>query len=162
MSRDHHHWLTLLYPASWRERYGDEMDDMLRGGCGFRDALDVAKAALVERMFYSSRTGVQTVQTYPGSIAIFARKPSAIVPVIMSVGALAVVLIAVLTGGVKPRPDEYAAAHIWQLLMVGQLPFLGWFALRWLRRDFRSAVPVVGLQILAFGLALLPVWLLGL
>ena len=102
------------------------------------------------------------MQTYPGTIAILARKPSAIAPIIMSVGALAVVLIAVMTGGVKPRPDEYAAAHIWQLLMVGQLPFLGWFALRWVRRDFRSAVPVVVLQILAFGLALLPVWLLGL
>ena len=162
MSRDRHHWLTLLYPPSWRERYGDEMDDMLRGGCGFWDALDVAKAALVERIFYSSRAGVQTVQIHPRSIATLACKPSAIAPVIMSVGALVVVLIAVLTGGVKPRPDEYAAAHIWQLLMVGQLPFLGWFVFRWSRRHFRSAAPVIGLQILAFCLALLPVWLLGL
>ena len=162
MNRDRHNWLTLLYPAAWRERYGDEMDDMLRGGCGLRDALDVAKAALAERILHSSGTGGPIVQTYPRTIAVLARKPSAIAPVIMSVAALVVLLIALVTGGVKPRADEYAAAHIWQLLMVGQLPFLGWFALRWLRRGFRSAIPVVGMQVLAFGVALLPVWLLAL
>lgn len=102
------------------------------------------------------------MQTYAGSIAILVRKPSAITPLIMSFGALAVVLIAMALGAARPEPDENAAAHVWQLLMVGQLPFLCWFAFRWLRRDLRAALPIVGLQTLAFGAALLPVWLLGL
>jgi hypothetical protein len=80
----------------------------------------------------------------------------------MSLLALSVVLIAIATMGARRQPDEGAAAHIWQLLMLGQLPFLGWFALRWLTSDFRAALPIIGLQVAAFGAALLPVWLLGL
>lgn len=90
------------------------------------------------------------------------RKPSAIIPIAMSLSALVVILIAIAISGAKRQPDEGAAAHIWQLLMVGQIPLLGWFAFRWFRKDFRAAIPVLGLQIVAFAAALLPVWLLGL
>jgi hypothetical protein len=156
------HWLIRLYPTSWRSRYGDELDELLSHGCDWRDAVDVARAALVERLFYSRRTGVETMKTYSGSIAILVRKPSAITPIIMSLAALGVVLVAIAIGAAKPEPDENAGAHIWQLLMAGQLPILGWFALRWLRHDLRAGLPVAALQIAAFIAALLPVWLLGL
>lgn len=163
MSEHRHHWLTLLYPRAWRSRYGDEMDELLSDGCGWRQVVDVAKSALLERLFYSSKMGAGSMRTYPGSIALLARKPSAIVPVLMSLSALAVLLIAIaVSSGSKREPDEGAVAHIWQLLMAGQLPFLGWFVFRWLRRDFRAAIPILGLQIVAFAAALLPVWLLGL
>lgn len=162
MSGRPHHWLTRLYPPSWQRRYGDEMDELLSDGCGWREAFDVSKAAIVERLFYSQNAGAETMQTYPGSFAVLVRKPSAIAPIIMSLAALSVVLIAIAIGAAKPQPDENAGAHIWQLLMAGQLPILGWFALRWLTRDFRAALPILGLQIVAFGAALLPVWLLGL
>lgn len=162
MSGRRHHWLTRLYPPSWQRRYGDEMDELLRQGCGWREALDVGKAALVERLFYFEKAGAKMMRSYPGDFAILVRKPSAIAPIIMSVLALAVVLIAIATTDVKRQSDEGAAAHMWQLLMAGQLPVLGWFALRWLTRDLRVALPIVALQILSFGAALLPVWLLRL
>jgi hypothetical protein len=138
------------------------MDELLGGGCSWRDLADVAKSAVIERLFHSSRQGAETMQTYPGSITVLVRKPSAITPIIMSLVALSVVLVAIVTMGPKRQPDEGATAHLWQLLMAGQLPILGWFALRWLTRDFRAALPILGLQIVAFATALLPVWLLGL
>jgi hypothetical protein len=138
------------------------MDELLSHGYGWRVAVDVAKAALVERLLYSHRTGAETMKTYPGSIAVLVRKPSAIAPIVMSLAALGVVLIAIAIGAAKPEPDENAGAHIWQLLMVGQLPLLAWFALRWLRNDLKAGLSIVGLQIAAFVAALLPVWYLGL
>ena len=102
------------------------------------------------------------MHTLAGGIAILARKPSAIAPVVMSVSALVVVLVAIAVAGTKPQPDEGAAAHIWQLLIAGQLPFLGWFALHWLRRDFKAGLVVLGIQTAAMLAALLPVWMLGL
>ena len=100
--------------------------------------------------------------TYSGKVAVLARRPSAVVPIAMSLGALSVVLLAIANGSAKPQPDEGTAAHIWQILVAGQLPFLGWFALRWLTRDFKTALPVLALQLLAFAGALFPVWYLGL
>ena len=162
MSERRHHWLTRLYPAAWRDRYGDEMDELLSGGCGWRDMLDVVRSALVEQLHHSSRAGVETMPTYPRNVAVLVRKPSAIVPIAMSLCALSVVLLAIANGSARPQPDEGAAAHIWQILIAGQLPFLGWFALRWLTRDFKAALPVLALQLLAFVAALFPVWYLGL
>lgn len=162
MSDRRHHWLTRLYPASWRRRYGDEMDELLRERCSWKDALDIAKAASVERLFYSQTAGIETMQISPGGIAVLARKPSAIAPIVMSLSALVVLLVAIAVGGTKPQPDEGAPAHIWQLLIAGQLPILGWFVLHWLRRDFKAGLPVLGLQIVAMAAALLPVWMLGL
>ena len=100
--------------------------------------------------------------TSPGGIQLMACKPSAIAPIAMSLAALSVVLITMATGLAKPQADEGAVAHVWQLLMAGQLPILGWFTLQWLRRDVRSGLPVLALQVAAFGAALLPVFLLGL
>lgn len=162
MKTHRHHWLTRLYPPAWRRRYGDEMNELLSHGCGWRVAVDVAKSALVERLLYSHRSGAETMKTYPGAIAVLARKPSAIAPIIMSLAALAVVLIAIAIGAAKPEPDENAGAHIWQLLMVGQLPLLAWFVLRWLRNDLKAGLLILGLQTAAFIVALFPVWYLGL
>lgn len=162
MSPRPHHWLTRIYPPWWRSRYGDEMDDLLSQGFGWRDVLDVAKSALTERLYYSQRPGDETMQTYPGNIAVLVRKPSAIAPIIMSLCALAVVVIAITVSGTKRQPDEGAAAHLWQFLMAGQLPILAWFAFQWLKRDLKAGFFVLALQIGAFVAALLPVWLLGL
>jgi hypothetical protein len=162
MSEHRHHWLTRLYPGAWRDRYGDEMDELLSDGCGWRDMLDVVRSALVEQLRHSFGAGAETMRTFPGNVAVLARKPSAVVPVAMSVCALSVVLLAIAKGSAKPQPDEGTAAHIWQILIAGQLPFLGWFALHWLTRDFKAALPVLALQLLAFVVALFPVWYLGL
>jgi hypothetical protein len=89
------------------------------------------------------------------------RKPSAWIPVAMSASALGVVLLQMGVHGSAPEADEGAAAHIWQLLMVGQLPLIAWFAARWLRRSWHRTWPVLATQVVAAACALLPVALLG-
>ena len=101
------------------------------------------------------------MQTYPASVMSLARKPSAFLPIAMSLCALAVIGIVALNG-IQREPDEGAAAHIWQMLMAGQLPILTFFAFKWLARDRKAALSVLALQLIGFGAALLPVWLLNL
>ena len=59
-------------------------------------------------------------------------RPSALVPVAMSLGALATVLIYAAMFGTARQADEGTAAHLWQLLMAGQLPVVAFFAFKWL------------------------------
>ena len=162
MSEGRHHWLTRLYPPAWRARYGDEMDELLSERTGWREVADVAKAALLERIFHTVRPGAYAMRTLPGNVAVLVRKPSALVPIVMSLGALAVIVVAIAITGLRHEADEGAAAHGWQILMAGQLPFIAWFALHWLKRDASAALAVLCLQLIAFAAALLPVWLLGL
>lgn len=89
------------------------------------------------------------------------RKPSAIVPIAMSSAALVTVLYHIAIYGLAPETDEGAAAHIWQLLMAGQVPVVVFYAVKWLPRAPRTALPVLALQIGAALAALAPVYLLG-
>jgi hypothetical protein len=70
--------------------------------------------------------------------------PSAFLPLAMSLTALAVVLGHVAIYGIVHEADEGAAAHIWQLLMAGQLPIVAFFAIKWLPR-----APMRSLRVLA-------------
>lgn len=89
-------------------------------------------------------------------------RPSALVPIAMSLAALAVVLVHVAWSGAARQGDEGAAAHLFQLLVAGQLPIVAFFAIRWLRRAPRQAVVMLGLQALAAVVACAPVWYLHL
>jgi hypothetical protein len=91
----------------------------------------------------------------------FSREPSAMIPVIMSLGALLIVAIQLGTHGLAPERDEGAVAHLWQILMVAQLPVIGFFAYRWLRRAPWQAGTVLIVQALSWGTAAVPVRLLG-
>lgn len=90
------------------------------------------------------------------------RHPSAFLPLAMSLAALATVAIAVGVLGMGHEPDEGAAAHIWQLLMAGQLPIVAFFAFRWLPRAGAPALLVLTLQVAAALAAMAPVYLLHL
>lgn len=90
------------------------------------------------------------------------RRPSAFLPVAMSGAAFLTVLVHIAFFGTAREPDEGTAAHIWQLLMVSQLPIIAWFALKWMPRTPRDAWPILGLQLAAALVALAPVFLLGL
>ncbi len=87
---------------------------------------------------------------------------SAWLPIAMSLAALATVLIHVARFGAAREADEGATAHIWQLLMVAQVPVVAWFAMRWLPRAPREALPVLVIQVGAGLAALAPVFILGL
>lgn len=88
------------------------------------------------------------------------KNPSAFLPLAMSFGALATVTIYVAMFGATRQTDEGTAAHIWQILMAGQIPFILFFALRWLPRMPKQALLVLALQGSAALMALAPVYLL--
>jgi hypothetical protein len=83
------------------------------------------------------------------------------IPIVMSLAALAVVLVAIATDGPVRTPDEGTAAYLFQLLLVGQAPVVAFFAIKWLPRDPAQSLQVLGAQACAAGLALLPIVLLG-
>jgi hypothetical protein len=86
------------------------------------------------------------------------RRPSAIIPIAMSVVALALVIGYATMFGTARQADEGAAAHIWQLLMAGQVPVVAFFAVKWLPTDPRPALLVLALQFGAAAAAIFPVW----
>jgi hypothetical protein len=79
----------------------------------------------------------------------------------MSLAALATILLYIALHGTAPQADEGAAAHLWQLLMVCQLPFIGFFAVKCGTQSPRQAIPILGLQLVAALAAMAPVFLLG-
>lgn len=89
------------------------------------------------------------------------RQPSAFVPIAMSIAALVTVLYHIAVFGIAPQTDEGAAAHIWQLLMAGQLPVVAFYAVKWLPRAPRTALLVLAVQVGAALAALAPVYWLG-
>lgn len=88
------------------------------------------------------------------------KHPSAFLPVAMSFGALVTVLVFLALHGPAPQPDEGAAAHLWQLLMVLQIPIVMFFVIKWVQRFPRQALPILGLQVAAALAAMAPVFLL--
>jgi hypothetical protein len=90
------------------------------------------------------------------------RKPSALLPLAMSLAALATVLVHIILFGTAREADEGTAAHIWQLLMAAQVPAVAFFAFKWLPRTPVQALLVLALQAVAALSALAPVYFLGL
>ena len=88
------------------------------------------------------------------------KHPSGFLPLTMSLGALATVLIFIAMHGTAPQPDEGAAAHIWQLLMAVQAPIVLYFAIKWVPQSPKHAAPILALQVGAALAAAAPVFLL--
>jgi hypothetical protein len=86
------------------------------------------------------------------------KQPSALLPIAMSVGALALVLGHLAIFGIGHEADEGTAAHLWQLLMAGQVPVVAYFALKWLPRAPRQALRVLAMQAVAALAACTPVY----
>ena len=89
------------------------------------------------------------------------RRPSALIPLAMSGAALAVVVGHIAVAGIARQADEGTAAHLWQLMMAGQVPVVAYFAARWLPRAPGQALAVLALQAAAALAALAPVYLLN-
>ncbi len=75
----------------------------------------------------------------------FMKQPGAYLPMAMSLTAFALVLSHVLFVVVH-EADEGTAAHLWQLLMVGQVPVVAYFALKWRPFQVRSTGCAKGAQ----------------
>jgi hypothetical protein len=154
--------LTRLYPRGWRERYGAEFEaHLVDGEGGLGPCVNVVWSAMKERMVSTRGEKMeQRVYSFGGVM----KQWSAFVPVAMSLTALTVVLVRVALVGTGPevmvngRPDEGAVAHIWQILMAGQLPVLAFFAIQWLRKAPRQAIGVLAVQAGAVLAAMAPVF----
>ena len=98
------------------------------------------------------------------TLPISLKRPSAFVPLAMSVAALVLVLghIAVVGVAAARQPDEGVIAHIFQLLIVAQIPLVAFFAIKWLPRAPRISLPVLALQAVAVIAALAPVYFFNL
>ena len=75
------------------------------------------------------------------------KQPSAWLPFSMSAAALGLLVLHLARYGVTHDADEGTSAHLFQILMAGQILFIGYFALRWLPENPRQTIGVVALQI---------------
>ncbi|MGH9409065.1 MAG: hypothetical protein ACRD1V_06390 [Vicinamibacterales bacterium] len=89
------------------------------------------------------------------------KQPSALAPIAMSGAAFAVCVGYAAIFGTARQSDEGTAAHLWQLLMVGQMPVILYFAVRWLPKAPRHGLLILVLQIGAALAAMFPVWWFG-
>ncbi len=88
------------------------------------------------------------------------KRPSAVLPILMSLSAVVVIVIHLVGFGPAPQADEGGAAHVWQLLMSAQLPVVAFFLIRWAPKAPRAAFIVLAVQVAAAVMAFAPVYLL--
>ena len=154
------HAADVLPPlrSPWGEAMKHELDHIE----GDVDALRWAAGCVIAS--YLERGGRKMNQSF----VTIVRKPSAFLPLAMSLTALALLggayVFALARGhaGLERQPDEGSIAHLWQLLMAGQLPVLIFFAIRWLPRAPRQTLYVLALQAGAALAAMAPVYFLNL
>jgi hypothetical protein len=157
--------MTRIYPRNWRERYGDEFEALLQEmGGGISTAFNVLCSAIGEHIF---PTQGGNMNPEPLSFGAITRRPSAFVPLAMSITALTM-LACVLTydvihtGSIVREAGEGTVAHLWQILMAGQLPIIGFFAIKWLPRAPKPTLYVLALQAGAVLASMAPVFFLNL
>ena len=88
------------------------------------------------------------------------KKPSAFVPIGMSLAGLFLVIGHFAVYGIVHEADEGTPAHLFQILMVAQVPFVIYFAAKWLPRAPAKAIPVLFLHGIAMFMAFAAVFFL--
>ena len=88
------------------------------------------------------------------------KKPGVWIPLAISLGALAYVLVYAALFGTAYHVDERAPARIFQLLMLSEIPFIIGFAVNWLPRLPAKAGGILVLQLIAACVPVLTVLLL--
>jgi len=77
------------------------------------------------------------------------RNPTVFLPLAMSLLALGMVLVHFTIFGIVKETDEGTAAHIFQLLMVGQFPIVAFLSFRWLAIAPRQTLFFIVFQVVA-------------
>jgi mannose/fructose/N-acetylgalactosamine-specific phosphotransferase system component IID len=90
------------------------------------------------------------------------RTPSAWLPLVMSSSAFVLLINYITMFGVTKQQDEGTAARIFQLLLVGQIPIIIFFAIKWLPKKQKQALQILTLQLIAGLLAFATVFFLEL
>lgn len=78
----------------------------------------------------------------------------------MSLAAIADILIFLALYGIVRQQDEGTAAHLFQLLMVLQVPVIIYFGIRYVPQFPKQAVLILLLQICAAVAAFAPIYIL--
>ena len=90
------------------------------------------------------------------------RQLSALVPLAMSLAALLLVVYQWIASPSPHPADAGAGGNAVQLLILGQAPFIAWFAAKWMPREPGDALLILALQAAAAVAALVPVMFFGL
>jgi len=169
--------LTRLYPRAWRQRYADEFEALLEAGpSDLRTLANSIFSALHEHISPTQGANMDPdlnpeLNPDPNSLSAMLRRPSAFLPLAMSLSALTMVLVCIAVGVIAHQPavhnpavreDEGAIAHLWQLLMTVQMPIILFFAIKWLRRAPGQTLRVLGLQAGAWLASCAPIYFLHL
>jgi hypothetical protein len=157
--------ITRLYPPAWRERYGEEFAAMLELGPGDLGTVVDSLGAAVREHIFPAQGG--NMERDPNSFGAMMRRPSAYLPVAMSLTSLVMVLSVVgfgawQAGHVVRDPDEGTPAHLFQLLMTMQWPITLFFLVKWLGRNPGQTLRVFAVQAAAWLVGLAPVYFLHL
>lgn len=86
------------------------------------------------------------------------RKPSAWVPIAMSLAIFAMLLYHLLIIGEQREDDEGTAAHIFQLWLVAEVFIVGYFLARWVPQQPKEGTVILVIQILTALLSIGPVF----
>lgn len=87
------------------------------------------------------------------------KKPSAWVPIVLSLGILAMELwFLMLAGPPQPEADEGVAAHLFQLWLVAEFFLVAFFAVKWVPQTPKQAFPILALQITLVLAGMFPVF----
>ena len=97
----------------------------------------------------------------PHSFSALSRYPSAFLPLAMSLLALATMGLGPKVFGDLHATDEGPTAHIWQILIAGQVPVIAFFAVKWLRRLPGQALKILSVQACGVLVNFAVVFLLG-
>ena len=151
------------YPARWRDRYGEELTDLLEArygdrGLPLRIKVELACAGGREWWYHLGRDeghgggAMDTPLIY---------RISRVTPPVLSLVALAACVAASAGWVTNPPRDEGTLAHIYQLVMVAQCPVIGLFVLTALRRGLLRDLAIFGgaqLTLLTAAIIALPVF----
>ncbi|MGN6423621.1 MAG: hypothetical protein ACTHLA_09960 [Asticcacaulis sp.] len=160
MTQRDYKWLIRLFPGRWQDRYGQEFLELLDvEGLSAAAIFDIFKTIMLEWIVTLSAPRMYAMLAGPKQMITLSTKPSGALPLLMSLTALLIAVVYIATTGGQHQADEGAAAHIFQLMVVGQVPIIGFFLLRWIRTYPMACLGVVSRQILALVAALLPVWI---
>jgi len=155
--------LLVLYPKQFRESFAEGMVQTFGDLC--REHANASAAKLFAFMVWTfAETSTGAIKEHfmnPLSLGGLLARPSAWLPIALSLGCLAFLLSWVAFVGVATeQQDEGPAAHIFQLTMVVQALVVAFFAVRWLPRTPGRAAIVLLIQIAAAALPVALVWML--
>jgi hypothetical protein len=154
--------LLRLYPAAFRERFGEGMTQLFGDVCRERAAAGRSPLSVASWMFLETGVGIVRENVAAMRMGLVIRRPSAWLPIALPVAVLAFVLGYVAMFGVPSSHDEGAPAHIFQLWALLQLLAVAAFAAKWLRLAPRAAMTILALQFSSAALPVGAVFFLGL